>query len=53
MSPLEVDVLHNEITVTVPGTNYMATYYKPRDFSDTYCKAHVERRRPADEHDAV
>ena len=32
MSPLEVDVLHNEITVTVPGTNYMATYYKPRDF---------------------
>ncbi len=31
MPPLEVDVLHNEITVTVPGTNYMATYYKPRD----------------------
>jgi len=31
MAPLEVDVLHNEITVTVPGTNYMATYYKPRD----------------------
>ena len=30
MSPLEVDVLHNEITVTVPGTNYMATYDKPR-----------------------
>jgi hypothetical protein len=31
MPPLEVDVLHNEITVTAPGTNYMATYYKPRD----------------------
>ncbi|HEY7444639.1 MAG TPA: hypothetical protein VH701_19565 [Vicinamibacterales bacterium] len=31
MSPLEVDVLHKEITVRVPGTNYMATYYKPRD----------------------
>ena len=29
MSPLEIDVPHNEITVTVPGTNYMATYYKP------------------------
>ena len=34
MSPLEVDVLHNEITARCRDTNYMAIYYKPRDVSD-------------------
>ena len=28
---LQIEVMHKEITVTLPGTNYTATYYKPRD----------------------
>ena len=30
-SDLQVEVLHNEITVTLPGTSYTVTYYKPKD----------------------
>ena len=30
-SDLQVEVLHNEITVTLPGTSYMVTYYKPKN----------------------
>jgi hypothetical protein len=30
MSPLQVEVLHNEITVTLPGTSYTVTYYRPK-----------------------
>ena len=28
---LHVEVLHQEITITMPGTSYTITYYKPRD----------------------
>ena len=28
---LHIEVLHKEITVTMPGTSYTVTYYKPRD----------------------
>jgi hypothetical protein len=31
MSQLQVEVLHNEITVTLPGTSYTVTYYKPKN----------------------
>ena len=32
MTPdLQIEVLHNEITVTMPGTTYTVTYYKPKD----------------------
>jgi hypothetical protein len=32
MAPeLRIDVLHNEITVTMPGTSYTVTYYKPKE----------------------
>ena len=32
MTPdLQIEVLHSEITVTMPGTTYMVTYYKPKD----------------------
>ena len=27
---LHIEILHNEITVTLPGTTYKVTYYKPR-----------------------
>lgn len=27
---LHIEILHNEITVTMPGTTYKVTYYKPR-----------------------
>jgi hypothetical protein len=31
MTPdLHIEVLHNEITVTMPGTSYSVTYYKPK-----------------------
>ena len=29
---LQIEVMHKEITVTLPGTSYTATYYKPKDF---------------------
>jgi hypothetical protein len=28
---LHIEVMHKEITVTLPGTNYIATYHKPKD----------------------
>jgi hypothetical protein len=28
---LHIEVLHNEITVTMPGTKYTVTYYKPKN----------------------
>jgi hypothetical protein len=32
MAPeLRIDVLHNEIIVTMPGTGYTVTYYKPKE----------------------
>jgi hypothetical protein len=32
MTPdLHIEVLHKEITVTMPGTSYTVTYYKPKD----------------------
>jgi hypothetical protein len=30
-SDFQVEVLHNEITVTLPGTSYTVTYYKPKN----------------------
>jgi hypothetical protein len=30
-SDLHIEVLHNEITVTMPGTSYTVTYYKPKN----------------------
>jgi hypothetical protein len=32
---LQIEVMHKEITVTLPGTSYTATYYKPKTFE--YC----------------
>jgi hypothetical protein len=29
ISDLQVEVLHREITVTLPGTSYTVTYHKP------------------------
>ena len=29
ISELQVEVLHREITVTLPGTSYTVTYHKP------------------------
>jgi hypothetical protein len=32
MAPeLRIEVLHNEIIVTMPGTSYTVTYYKPKE----------------------
>ena len=32
MTPdLHIELLHNEITVTMPGTSYTVTYYKPKN----------------------
>jgi hypothetical protein len=31
MTDLHIDVLHNEIIVTLPGTSYVVTYYKPKN----------------------
>ena len=28
---LHIELLHNAITVTMPGTSYLVTYYKPKD----------------------
>ena len=28
---LHIELLHNAITVTMPGTNYTVTYHKPKD----------------------
>jgi hypothetical protein len=28
---LHIEILHKEISVTMPGTSYTVTYYKPRD----------------------
>jgi hypothetical protein len=28
---LQIEIMHKEITVTLPGTNYTATYYKPKE----------------------
>jgi hypothetical protein len=29
MSDLQIEVLHKDITVTLPGTSYTVTYHKP------------------------
>jgi hypothetical protein len=31
MTDLHIDVPHNKITVTLPGTSYTVTYYKPKN----------------------
>ena len=36
---LEVQVVDDEIVVTLPGSYYSVTYYKPKNFPPT-CKEH-------------
>ena len=46
MTELELEVQDGEITITLPGSNYLATYHKPEDSLFLLAKRTPTRKDP-------
>ena len=46
MTELEIEVQDGDITVTLPGTSYTVTYYKPKNASHLLAKSIADRDDP-------
>ena len=41
---LHIEILHKEITVSMPGTSYTVTYYRLKVLGDTSREAPIEQK---------
>ena len=46
MTELELEVRDGDITITLPGTSYMVTYYKPKNSPQLLAKRISDRDDP-------